>query len=281
MTRILVTGSEGFIGQNMCEYLSARDFDVVGYDVKNIPFGGESAYYVPDLRGFSAVIHLGANSSTTEKNLPKILKQNFIFSQELYNKCKLTNTKFQYASSASVYGNHENVVFKEDQFCYPINAYALSKYMFDVWLQTQTFPYQGFRYFNVYGKCEDHKEGQASPIHTFTKQAKENGVIKLFYCSDRFYRDFVHVDDVCEAHYRMLYCGHTGVYNVGTGHNVSFERVAELIADKYNAKIERIPMPPSIQKGYQQYTKADNSKLTKVIGNLEWTKVVDYIKYNV
>lgn len=277
MTKILVTGSEGFIGQNMCEYLSARDFDVVGYDVKRIPFGGESAYYVPDLREFSAVIHLGANSSTTEPNLPKILKQNFIFSQELYNKCRLANTKFQYASSASVYGV-EPESFKEDTFCHPVNNYALSKYMFDVWLQTQTFSYQGFRYFNVYGKHEDHKEGQASPIHTFTKQAKENGVIKLFYGSSKYYRDFVHVDDVCEAHHRMLYSGKTGIYNVGTGHDVSFNTIADLIARKYNAKIEMIPVPANIRKGYQKYTKADNTKLTSVIGNLEWTKVEDYIR---
>ena len=38
---------------------------------------------------------------------------------------------------------------------------------------------QGFRYFNVYGEGEDHKEDQASPIHKFAKQIKETGKLKL------------------------------------------------------------------------------------------------------
>ena len=95
MKRVLVTGSEGFIGKNLCPYLSKRGIEVEGYDTKN---GGD----LPPLNGIDAVIHLGANSSTTETDLKKILKENFIFSGTLYQLCAAMDIKFQYASSASV-----------------------------------------------------------------------------------------------------------------------------------------------------------------------------------
>ena len=43
---------------------------------------------------------------------------------------------------------------------------------------------QGFRYFNVYGEGEEHKGDQASPISKFTKQARENDIIKIFEDSE-------------------------------------------------------------------------------------------------
>ena len=68
MQRVLVTGSEGFIGKNLCPYLSKRGIEVVEYDIKN---GGS----LPSLAGIDAVIHLGANSSTTETDLKKMKRR--------------------------------------------------------------------------------------------------------------------------------------------------------------------------------------------------------------
>ena len=136
MKRVLVTGSEGFIGKNLCPYLEKRGIEVVPYDIK---FEGS----LPPLNGIDAVIHLGANSSTTETDLKKILNENFIFSGTPYQLCANMGVKFQYSSSASVYGTAET--FEEDQFCVPLNPYAYSKYMFDSWLLNEDHPYQGFR----------------------------------------------------------------------------------------------------------------------------------------
>jgi ADP-L-glycero-D-manno-heptose 6-epimerase len=266
--RILVTGSEGFIGQNMCQYLKKQGLEVEGYDIKH-------GQRLPVLNGFSAVIHLGANSSTTEKDLKKVLKENFEISRSLYEICAANDIKFQYASSASVYGKGGN--FNEDAFCSPLNPYGFSKYMFDCWLLNQNYPAQGFRYFNVYGKHEDHKGNQASPIHKFTQQAKNNGVIKIFKDSNRMERDFVWVGDVCDAHHRMLYSDASGVFNVGTGKTKTFLDVAEIIAEKHGASIEEIPMPDELHKHYQYLTKADNSKLLDIVGEIEWKTVWEYV----
>jgi ADP-L-glycero-D-manno-heptose 6-epimerase len=264
--RVLVTGSEGFIGKNLCPYLSKRGIEVEEYDIKN---GGD----LPPLNGIDAVIHLGANSSTTEADLKKILKENFIFSGTLYQLCAAMDVKFQYASSAAVYGLAET--FEEDQFCVPLSPYAYSKYMFDNWLLNEDHPYQGFRYFNVYGPHEEDKGEQASPITKFIKQVREDGEIKVF--RTKASRDFVNVEDVCEVHYRMLHHDDSGIFNVGTGNSVSFKDIADRMAENSGAKVKQITMPSNLKGQYQKFTKADITKLTSVIGEMEWKQVLECI----
>jgi ADP-L-glycero-D-manno-heptose 6-epimerase len=266
MQRVVVTGSEGFIGKNLCPYLEKRGIEVVPYDIK---FGGS----LPPLNGIDAVIHLGANSSTTETDLKKILKENFIFSGTLYQLCAAMDIKFQYASSASVYGLAET--FEEDQFCIPLSPYAYSKYMFDNWLLNENHPYQGFRYFNVYGPHEEHKGDQASPITKFVKQVQEHGEIKVF--RGKASRDFVHVEDVCQVHYRMLHHDDSGIFNVGTGNSVPFRDIADKMAENSGAKVKQIAMPSNLKGQYQKFTKADITKLTSVIGEMKWKQVLECI----
>jgi len=266
MKRVLVTGSEGFIGKNLCPYLEKRGIEVVPYDIK---FGGS----LPPLNGIDAVIHLGANSSTTETDLKKILNENFIFSGTLYQLCANMGVKFQYASSGSVYGAAET--FEEDQFCVPLNPYAYSKYMFDNWLLNEDHPYQGFRYFNVYGPHEEHKGDQASPITKFIKQIQEDGEIKVF--RGKASRDFVHVEDVCEVHYRMLHHDTNGVFNVGTGNSVSFKEIADKMAENSGAKVKQIAMPTKLKGKYQKFTQADITKLTSAIGEMDWKQVLECV----
>jgi ADP-L-glycero-D-manno-heptose 6-epimerase len=134
----------------------------------------------------------------------------------------------------------------------------MSKATIDKWVEDNLDKFvkiQGYRFFNVFGKHEDHKGNQASPIHTFSKQAKETGTIKLFENSKAYMRDFIWVEDVIDC---MLIDRPSGIYDVGTGVARSFERVAEIIAEKYNAKIEYIPFPKHLEGKYQYYTCARN-----------------------
>jgi ADP-L-glycero-D-manno-heptose 6-epimerase len=178
--------------------------------------------------------------------------------------CQLNGVNLQYASSASVYGLGNN--FKEDAPLSPQSPYAWSKYLFDRHILSTKFDnivVQGFRYFNVYGPYEDHKGDQASPYHKFEKQAKETGVIKLFEGSENYLRDFVPVEHVINIHKKFFNVKETGIWNLGTGRATSFESVARMIADKYNARIEYIPMPDNVAKQYQKFTQADMTKLTR------------------
>lgn len=268
--KVLVTGHHGFIGQNMVKYLMSCGHTVEGYEY------GKTDSAV-SLKGFDAVIHLGAVSSTTESDVDKILERNLLFSIDLLTVCNRVGVKFQYASSASVYGPGPD--FSESAPGQPKSLYAWSKYAFDQYVKASNWrvPVQGFRYFNVYGDHEDHKGEQASPVTKFRKQARETGTIKVFKDSDKYFRDFVHVDDVCRVHEKLLHVDRSDIWNVGTGSPRSFLQVAEATATKENAKIAEIEMPEELRFQYQRYTKADRTRLDEVC-SMDWTDVLDWIR---
>ena len=173
--------------------------------------------------------------------------------------------------------------FTEDGPLLPQSPYAWSKYLFDRFVKQHkdefTVLVQGFRYFNVYGPGEDDKGDQASPYTKFTKQAQEDGEIKVFQLSEHYKRDFVCVRDICRVHEKMLSVDASDIYNVGTGVAESFETVAQTIAKKYNATIKYIPIPDNIKNQYQKYTCANIDKLNSVI-DMKWTSIKDYINEN-
>ena len=273
--KILVTGYKGFIGSHVYNYLVEEGHDVTGYD------WDESYGCLPYVRDLDWVIHLGAISSTTEKDVSKVFAHNYDFSIKLYNECCAYGVSMQYASSASVYGDLKS--FSEDGDCRPLNAYAWSKYMFDRYVHTidicNKITCQGFRYFNVYGTNEEHKGDQASVFTKFKNQAIQDGKIKVFENSENYKRDFVCVDDIVQVHKQMLWKKDRGVFNVGSGTATSFQKVAELCSKQLGVPIEYIPMPDNLKNQYQEYTKADISKLNNIV-DVKWTTPKQWIEAN-
>lgn len=264
--KILITGHEGFIGKNLAPFLD-KENDLFGYE-----WNPES---LPDVSDYDWVIHLGAISSTTERDVDKVMLQNYEFSKWLFNQCNTNGVNFQYASSASVYGT--NTDFNEDAPKQPQSYYATSKYLFDRWVMQQEHKIivQGFRYFNVYGQFEDHKGDQASPVTKFFNQAK-TGTITLFENSDNYKRDFIYVGDCCNIHRYMLTTTETGIYNIGTGIATSFQTIGELVAKRFNANIKYVPMPEALKGQYQEYTCADIKKLSNIV-NINFTTPKEFI----
>ena len=257
--KILITGYQGFIGSNVASYLKAK-----GHDVEGFPW---ELHKYPDVQRYDRIIHLGAISSTTERDVEKIMQHNFEYTMKLIEICDMMGTSLQYASSASVYG--EQTHFREDLELDPRSPYAWTKYLIDRFITQHLDDFritiQGFRYFNVYGHGEEHKGDMMSPVSKFTKQAKDTGVIKVFENSDKFKRDFISVEDVAVMHEKMLDVDKSGIWNIGMGVATSFLQVAQVVANKYGAKIEEIPMPENIKAQYQKYTCADTDKLKETI----------------
>lgn len=256
---ILLTGHRGFIGSHMLAALESAGHTVSTYEWGEL---------LPSVMDQDWVIHLGAISSTTERDIDKILTQNFDFSRQLYEACHTFGVNFQYSSSASVYGLISS--FREEAPVDPRTPYAWSKYLFERYVEQHPMGAvtQGFRYFNVYGpEGEEHKGDQASPYSKFTKQALETGVIKLFEGSENYQRDFVHISKIVETQLKFLDVKESGVWNIGTGKPKSFKQVAEEIALKHGARIEYVPMPDVLKGNYQAYTCADTTKLETSLKN--------------
>ena len=79
--KILLTGHKGFIGKNMLKALenANHEISVFEWDDGNMPSVMEQDW----------VIHIGAISSTTERDVDKVLRQNYDFSRQLFNACKV------------------------------------------------------------------------------------------------------------------------------------------------------------------------------------------------
>jgi ADP-L-glycero-D-manno-heptose 6-epimerase len=257
---IIVTGANGFIGKN---FINRLDNAVETYDI--IPIDIDNAYKIfetPIWEHVTKIYHFGAISDTTETDIEKIFQYNIHYSIKLFEGAINHKIPVVYASSASVYGNSTYKRFN------PLNYYSLSKATIDYWVIDNMNKFSnivGLRFFNVYGAGEENKKNQASPIHQFTKQAKETGVIKVFKNSSTYFRDFVWVEDCIDC---ALENKESGIYDVGTSRPVSFLEVAELISKKYNAKIQFIDFPEHLKNKYQIYTQAQKqfNKNFKTIG---------------
>jgi len=255
---ILLTGYKGFIGSHMLTALENAGHNVSTYEWGEGP--------LPSVMEQEWVIHIGAISSTTERDVDKVLRQNFDFSRQLYDVCKTFGVNFQYSSSASIYGLGDT--FSEDAPVDPRTPYAWSKYLFERYVRDHPSGsiVQGFRYFNVYGpEGEEHKGDQASPHYKFTKQAIAYGRIKVFDDSNLYRRDFIHVSEIVNYHLKFLDITASGVYNLGTGTTKSFLEVASEIGQRYPSIIEHIPMPEMLKSNYQKYTCADMSKTNETL----------------
>jgi ADP-L-glycero-D-manno-heptose 6-epimerase len=295
-----ITGGAGFIGSNIAAALDAWDKPLVIADTlgcadkwRNIarlpleavvPPGEIFDYLYENKKLITAVIHMGAISSTTEKDADLIIHTNFTLSRRLWNFCAQNSVPFIYASSAATYGGGEYGF--EDKFSTeylaklrPLNAYGWSKHLFDRWALAQTeknnIPPQwaGLKFFNVYGPNELHKGSQASVVSHIYPLAKEDKTCRLFKsCNPKYadggqLRDFIWVGDcVSIALWLLKNPQISGLFNAGSGAARSFYDLAKSVytALGKEPKIEFVDMPEALREKYQYYTKANLEKLKKV-----------------
>lgn len=223
------------------------------------------------------IIHMGAISATTERDWNRLLEDNIRYSQHLWQWCTRHDVPFLYASSAATYGGGEQGYSDEGiEGLRPLNAYGYSKHFFDQWAlrraeSDKTPPlWGGFKFFNVYGPNEYHKERMASvALHSYN-QFRDSGTVKLFR-SDRpevadgmQLRDFVYVKDAAAAVTWFLNSSATsGIFNIGTGQARSFKDLASAVMESagHAPDITWIDMPDDLKGKYQYYTQADMGKL--------------------
>ena len=181
----------------------------------------------------TAIIHMGACSATTEKDMDFLMENNYEYTKKLWDYSVKNDVVFIYASSAATYGGGElgyddEIGLDGHNLLRPLNKYGYSKKIFDVWaLKQEKTPKKwfGLKYFNVYGPQEYHKGRMASMVfHAFNQYNAEKEV-KLFKSHKDGYkdgyqlRDFVYIKDVTNVMYFLMKddSAPNGVYNLGTG----------------------------------------------------------------
>ena len=245
-----------------------------------------------------AVIHMGAISATTERDFNKLVEANIHYSQDLWGWCTENDVPFFYASSAATYGDgsagYDDANIDKLR---PLNGYGYSKHFFDQWVLRQTPEssppaWAGFKFFNVYGPNEYHKERMASvAFHTFN-QFSETGTMKLFKGTKagvkdgEQLRDFVYVKDCANIVAHFFSAALTkkpatnGIYNIGTGQARTFKDLATNVMESMgkDPHITYIDMPADLQGKYQYFTEANMAKLRKAGYNAAMTSLEDGVK---
>ena len=215
-----------------------------------------------------AIIHMGANSSTTEKDADHLLDNNYHYTKELAKFCVEKNIRFIYASSAATYGDG-SLGFDDDESkletLRPLNMYGYSKQLFDLWAKRNSISDQivGIKYFNVYGPNEYHKGDMRSVVHKAFEQVRDTGKVRLFkslnpnFKDGEQMRDFVYVKDVVEVLYFLMHHRKdSGIYNLGTGKARTFLDLVKSTFKAMNVKenIGFIDTPIDIRDKYQYFT---------------------------
>ncbi len=296
---IIVTGGAGFIGSNIVEELEAQGYkDIVVVDWlgtedkwKNIAKRELAAIVAPEnmfeyinknKEQIEAIIHMGAISATTEKDVDLIIRSNFELSWKLWEFCRDNNKQFIYASSAATYGDGSlGFVDRSDleylNQLHPLNPYGWSKVLFDRKVSREVLEkrgtpkqYAGLKFFNVYGPNEYHKGGQKSVVAHIFPDVKIGNEVKLFKSHNSKYkdgeqlRDFVWVGDCVSVVMWLLKNPNvSGLFNVGTGQARTFYDLAKATwtAMGKEPKIGFKEMPETLRDKYQYYTQADLSNL--------------------
>lgn len=245
---------------------------------------------------FNAIIHMGANSSTTEKDADHLIKNNYEYTKTLAEFSVTNKVRFIYASSGATYGDGSEG-FDDDELSVtklkPLNMYGYSKQLFDLWAIKQNIMHSivGLKYFNVYGPNEYHKGDMRSVVHKAFEQIRQEGFVRLFKSKNPNYkdgeqlRDFIYVKDAVEMTLWFLQNpDKNGLYNIGSGKARTWNDLVTALFAALNIppNINYVDMPKYLEQKYQYFTEAKVDKIrkagyTKPLHSLE-EGVTDYVQ---
>ena len=202
--RIMVTGSEGFIGKELVATLVTEGHEVVGVDLK-ASFPKDVLWLTcADLNGVDAIVHLAGMSGVRESfdDPESYMKNNVEATDHLSKIARLMNIPFLYASSSTAVN-------------WDMHPYGASKRMCEIACAGRE--QVGMRFTTVYGHT-------ARDNMLFGRMFNDT----LEYVTDHV-RDFILVDDVCEAIMALIknYDAVPEIVDVGTGYGVSVKKLVK------------------------------------------------------
>jgi UDP-glucose 4-epimerase len=266
---VIVTGAAGYIGGQTVLALSAAGYQVIGVDQHTPGTAIQSVvddFLVSDFSETNclhliaraqpvAIVHCAGTSLVG----PSILDPSTYYENNFVKtKCmldylvanKLTDIKLIFSSSAAVYGEPIMLPCSEEDPPMPISPYGESKLMVEFMLQAYhrayNLKYTAFRYFNACGADPQARHGQAPGathiIARVLESARDNQEFVLngtdFDTADgTCIRDYVHVEDLAQAHVLAVQQDVTGIFNLGTDQGHSNMEIIDMARSVIGRKV--------------------------------------------
>ena len=280
--RAIVTGGAGFIGSHLVDSLLEENFKVTVLDnfstgrLENLEHVldqielvecdlGVQGDWIQNFTNADWVIHLAslADIVPSIQQPEEYYRSNVDGTFNVLQAAKTAGVKrFVYAASSSCYGIPDNYPTPEHADIRPQYPYALTKRMGEEmvlhWAQVYSFPAISLRFFNVYGPRSRTSGTYGAVIGVFLAQ-KLAGEPFTVVGDGKQTRDFTFVTDIVQAMISAAKSNRSGqIYNVGSGTNVSVNRLVELLGG------EKVYIPK--RPGEPDCTFADIHKIQKELG---------------
>lgn len=288
MSRFMVTGGAGFIGGHISELLVREEHDVVVFDdfstgrMENLAAIADRIEIargdVRDLnalrkaaRGVDFILHHAAEISVFRSvNEPEITNSvNVDGTVNVLVSAKDAGVKrVVLASSSAIYGDTGNHVQTEDMLPNPLSPYGASKiageYYLSCFYQLYGLETVRLRYFNVFGPRQNPKSQYAAVIPKFIDRCLHGQELRIYGDGEQT-RDFTYVENIARAN--LLACSAPeaagGVFNIGTGHSISINELAEQIAALAGCEVRIVHDAPVA--GDIRYSSGDMSRARKIL----------------
>ncbi len=269
MKKILITGSEGFVGKNLIRYLKNYSFQII--ETKDKSFDLKLNESWKQIEKCDYLIHLAGKSFVPKswEEPERFIENNILLITNALEYCRVNKTKLIFLSSY-LYGNCKKLPIKENAPIEATNPYALSKLLSEklCYFYKNNFQVNNIilRVFNLYGPGQP-KEYLLSKI---TNQVRYENLIKVDDLSPK--RDYVYIDDLCSAIVKAInYKGKEHIFNIGSGKSYSVKEVIDFIQNIYGTSFN-IKEKKLIRKNEILNTIADINLAKK---ELEWFPIYD------
>lgn len=234
-----VTGACGFIGGTICIELKKRGYTVVGLDLVkhkhlmpfidmffHTDFDAIPSFHGPAWLECDTIIHC-AGTSLVGPSISKPMmyyNNNVAKTIRLLDWCATNNKHFMFSSSASVYKTQKRLITEEDPL-EPLSPYAKSKRMVEIvagdFAEAYDLKATIFRYFNACGAVDELHGQPPGESHIFPRLFEGKGTFELngmdFETRDgTCIRDYIHVEDIAQAHVKAMEKKCYGIYNLGS-----------------------------------------------------------------
>lgn len=236
--KVIVSGSNGFLGHHVCELLKKRGVDVIPLDITNgfdlsLPEAYEN---LPQAEYFIHLANLVYVPMSYEAPY-MFYRINYMSTLNALEYCRRNGAHLIYASSY-IYGAPQYLPVDENHPVCPFNPYAQTKVICEKMCEGYHRDFNVrvsiLRPFNLYGTGQKGK----LLIPEILGQLKEGKKqIQLKAASPR--RDYINVVDVAEAFVACINdTSNYGVYNVCSGESISVKEITELINKHLKNKVE-------------------------------------------